>query len=74
MNAWAGFLLFGAVISFSAVVQRLDRVSNVVLWDVRLFNLLWINGSWQKKFTAEDTERCRDVLFSMRASTLSAVF
>jgi len=67
-------LLFGAAISFSAVVQRLDRVSNVVLWDMRLFNLFWINGSWQKRFTAEDTERRRDVLFSLRVSALSAVF
>ena len=67
-------MLFGVVISFSAVVQRLDRVSNVVLWDVRLFNLFWINGSWQKRFTAEDVERRRDVLFSLRAYALSAVF
>jgi hypothetical protein len=67
-------LLFGVVISFSAVVQRLDRVSNVVLWDVRLFNLFWINRSWQKRFTAEDVERRRDVLFSLRAYALSAVF
>ena len=67
-------MLFGVVVSFSAVVQSLDRVSNVVLWDVRLFNLFWINGSWQKRFTAEDAERRRDVLFSLRASALSAVF
>jgi len=29
----------------------------------RLFNLFWINGSWQKRLTAEDAENRRGLLF-----------
>ena len=29
---------------------------------MRLFNLFWINGSWQKRLTAEDAEDRRGLL------------
>ena len=29
----------------------------------RLFNLFWINGSWQKKLNAEDAEKRKGLLF-----------
>ena len=37
----------------------------------RLFNLFWINGSWQKRLTAEDAKDRRGMLFF---SAYSAVF
>ena len=40
----------------------------------RLFNLFWISGSWQKRFTSEDTEVRRRSLFYSASLSLSFVF
>ncbi|MBE0523054.1 MAG: AAA family ATPase [Methanosarcinales archaeon] len=39
--------------------------------DLRLFNLFWINGSWQKRLTAEYAEDRRGLLFFCRVEPIA---